>query len=646
MWDGYNSLVVWVPRSILEYTPCCWTHAAAAPVYRGLISLILTRSCLFSPSPSLAFPAIRPAHVPHRTAQNSGGGVRISMNPRSDSPMRFSLSPGRASNGRSPLTPTEKADRSAAAALSAKVSWDCAGTPPPLEGGGGGGGLRLPAGLFAGGRDGNDDEGSEERFDFSPTAAPGRQGFGDVGAEDLIVFAPDGPEGGPAEGAGAGSWPPDVSSREDQGGKAGRVSTSTGGGSRLDNPDARAERLSMVSVVGPGTLSDEEEEEEEEEGEEEGKSSFVAGSSARPGGECPPSPGLAVVPALGATAVPGGQEEPAGVVDPETAMAAGGGSPLPVDDGDEENAEQDSVLMEEIARMDEESILLEAESDLMAVAIDSNGDDNGDDADVSSRRGDDAHGAHEGNSSSLDDSGYAPDAETTPSPARVSDADADTPVIGSDGGDQQERAVMSDVGESAGATAAVTVTVKSTDGSGDAVVDPTDDDHSGYTPSAEEEQGEDGGGLPPREGQGAPAGTEAGAAGAAACAAAAAAVVDTAVRETLEDLTAGVAILVGDEQFLSCSEVLSELQSDAEGDCDKAAQDAADEDEEEEGPAVTDGEVGECLRTGEPVGRADFLAVLEKGGGSVDGPKSVGASFFFFFFKSPFRPTGRFCLPC
>lgn len=563
------------------------------------------------------------------------------MNPRYDSPGRFSLSPGRASNGRSPLTPTEKADRCAAAALSAKVSWDSAGTPPPLEG------LRLPQRLFAG-RD-DDDDGSEERFDGQPAAvaaAAGRGGFGegeDGAEDDGEVFVPDGGGGADVGRAGdggsvaaAGAWSLDIGCEEQQEEeeeeRVGRESTA---GCRLDdgdsdgdgdeNPRAKAERLSVVSIVGPGTLSDEEEEEEASfmTDLDLGEQSDVGRSAGQSGGYlCPPSParGAVVSAPAPASAVPaqeeaGPQQGAGGVVEPETAMTAGGIPPA--DDGDDagNDAEQDSVLMNEIARMDEESILLEAEGELMAVTIDSDDDDYDEDDDDDRNEADEvaaqegqkvlepeganpvAAAAGGGSRLSLDDSGYAPDVEeTTPSLAGVVDGDHEDKtgtisgnrggvISGDDSGDDRHAA----------ATAAPT---SSTDGrGGNADADATDDDdgadNSGYAPSEDEEEGEGGGSS--HWGQSAAAAADS-------AAAATAAVVDNAVRETLENLAAGVAILVGDEQFLSCSEVLSELQSDAGDGGSKTAEDAnrggmeeqEEEDEQEEDtPSLVDGEVGE-----------------------------------------------------
>ena len=55
-------------------------------------------------------------------------------------------------------------------------------------------------------------------------------------------------------------------------------------------------------------------------------------------------------------------------------------------DADEDEPEQDSVLMKEIARRDEESVLLDAESDVMAIVVDGDSID-GDEEDMDGRCG-------------------------------------------------------------------------------------------------------------------------------------------------------------------------------------------------------------------------------------------------------------------
>lgn len=564
--------------------------------------------------------------------------MRISMNPRYDSPGRFSLSPGRTSNGRSPLTPTEKADRSAAKALSAKVSWDCADTPPPLKGG-----LQLPQRLFAG-RDDEDDGGSEERFELSPAVAAGsgREGFG------------SGSVGGSSS---AGAWTLELSREEQEEENAGRVSAAGPLDDDDDGPKAKAKRLSLVSVVGAGTLSDDEGEGEgeEEEKEEGGEGVLVATDLGGQSGESPPSPEHAVAPTPAPDATPttitptvpaqkeaDPPQQGAGVVEPVTETGSST-PPRPVShDGDGDDAEQDSVLMNEIARMDEESILLEAESDLMGVevAIDSDGDENDDatdggdgydddDAEVTRKglRGDapTVDGADPdqagGSRSSLDDSGYAPDAENTPWLVGVDDGDE--AVAAEDGGERPEEESGLEDGNTAAVAAAEVATVaeatSSTDGQAgvdddndddDGAVDASEDDEkSGYAPSGEEEEGGGGQGHRglQRERQNTAGKTKDDAPAGTAAVVDDLAIIDSAVRETLENLTAGVAILVGDEQLLSCSEVLSELQSDA-GDCGRApensngcveqAEEEETEPQEEDGPPRDDKEVGES-QTGE-----------------------------------------------
>ena len=74
--------------------------------------------------------------------------MRLSLNPSSAPPGRFSLSPVRTSdNSRSSLIASGQADVSAASALSAKVSWDL--SPPPQD-------LRLPGRLFDSGEEENE----------------------------------------------------------------------------------------------------------------------------------------------------------------------------------------------------------------------------------------------------------------------------------------------------------------------------------------------------------------------------------------------------------------------------------------------------------------------------------------------------------
>ena len=74
--------------------------------------------------------------------------MRLSLNPSSPPPGRFSLSPVRTSdNSRSSLIASDQADVSAASALSAKVSWDL--SPPPQD-------LRLPGRLFDSGEEENE----------------------------------------------------------------------------------------------------------------------------------------------------------------------------------------------------------------------------------------------------------------------------------------------------------------------------------------------------------------------------------------------------------------------------------------------------------------------------------------------------------
>eukprot|EP00903_Cladosiphon_okamuranus_P014503 g13453.t1 len=541
----------------------------------------LEGGCRASVSPRLSGATLSPPRN-----RRSGGGVRISMNPRSDSPGRFSLSPGRAFNGRSPFTPTEKTDRADAS--------------PPLEGG-----LQLPQRLFAG-QDAGEDGGSEDRFELSPVVAAGprREGFGS---------------------GGAGAWAPDISRDEEEDEKV--VRGSAGGRGPLDDgddPKAKAERLSMVSVVGAGTLSNEEEEEEEAE-----EISFVAADYGKQSGGSPPSPEHAVVhiPALDATATPavpaqegeaGSPQQGAEVLEPTGSMPP---PPLGHDEDGEEGQEQDSVLMDDIARMDEQSVLLEGESDLMGagVAIDSDEDIDKDanaDADDGGDRHDDAEITREGkhvdpaadadsgrpggSRFSLDDSGYAPDAENTASSIEVVEGNGDEAVAVAGGEEGSEELPGESVLMNVKNTAEVGGTGEVVGVDDDDAGASEDEDKSGCVPSGEEggRAGEGRRGLQ-RDGQSA-AGEERAASDDAAAA------VEFAVRETVENLTAGVAILVGDEQFLSCSEVLSELQSDA-GDCDEAIEGNSEGGvvRQEDGPEggdipSRDGEVGESQTAAGP----------------------------------------------
>lgn len=250
----------------------------------------------------------RPPPSPRETIHSGRAGVRISLNPRHASPGRFALSPGRRSNGCSPLTPTAIADRSAAAALSAKVSWDATGPQPAPED------LQLPTRLFVGGGGENKGDsmscsGSEERFDGNPA-----EGF-DMGGKEVLLDAGWGESGGDA-----GKMVLDISHDDEQEEEGGGIRASfassefhearglsvdaspdfhdargaslVGRGFReasgmsmassayeeargvsLASPQetqAKAERLSAVSaIVGAGTLSDDEEEDDTEHEEEE-----------------------------------------------------------------------------------------------------------------------------------------------------------------------------------------------------------------------------------------------------------------------------------------------------------------------------------------------------------------------------------------
>ncbi|CAM9252521.1 unnamed protein product [Ectocarpus sp. 12 AP-2014] len=581
-------------------------------------------------------------------------GVRISLNPRYQSPGRFDLSPGRRSNGRSPLTPTAMADRSAAAALSAKVSWDATGGPLAPEG------LQLPTRLFVGGGeekkgDGMSCSGSEERFDGNPA-----EGF-DMGGKEGLLDAGWGESGGDAgkmvleisrddddddEGEEGGIRASFASSefhearglslvsrgfREDSGVSMASSDFEEAREVSLASPretQAKAERLSAVSaIVGAGTLSDDEEEdnteheeekvkgdedleENQEDGEEEeeekvdtkvrgdkdlaeevglkettdedpeqqedevGAKEEDEGANTSPSSsqactasaaECPPTPEFAIAIAPD-NATSEGQPDPQeqdGLLATVHVIADDEGSTSGA--MEEDDAAEISTVMNDIARMDEESILLDAETALMAISIDSG-------EDVAEAAGGRAR-------SSLDDSGYAPDAEMNPpSLAGVDDAapagpadDAD-PQLASERGSFDPASAGEEEGPSDVEGETATGDEQQVSASPVASDHDNDDFGCGYIPSGgeDEEQGRRRGG----ESIGG---------------------VDAAVRETLDNLAAGVAILAGGDEeecdeLLGCDEVLSELQSE-DGDTeagtigDTAREDSA----EEEGAASEDG---------------------------------------------------------
>ncbi|CAM9131754.1 unnamed protein product, partial [Scytosiphon promiscuus] len=224
-------------------------------------SLESFRASVSSSRMSLSLSPPGPADLSPERSGAGGGGIRLSLNPRHNSPGRFDLSPGRSSSGRSPLTPTEKADLSAAAALSAKVSWDCTSTPPAL------GALKLPQRLFDGDEaDGDlpDDGGadgvldcasSEERFDGNSAEGFGAQGGGGGmfvaergGSFGRGARASSGGDDGGGEGEGIAG-----SSREEGMGRGLRVSAS----GSCEDLEAKAQRLSVLSIVGAGSLSEE-----------------------------------------------------------------------------------------------------------------------------------------------------------------------------------------------------------------------------------------------------------------------------------------------------------------------------------------------------------------------------------------------------
>ncbi|CBJ26982.1 hypothetical protein Esi_0051_0072 [Ectocarpus siliculosus] len=618
-------------------------------------------------------------------------GVRISLNPRYESPGRFNLSPGRRSNGRSPLTPTAMADRSAAAALSAKVSWDATGPPPAPEG------LQLPTRLFVGGGEENKGDGiscsgSEERFDGNPA-----EGF-DMGGKEALLDAGWGESGGDAgkmvleisrdddddnEGEEGGIRASFASSefhearglslvsrgfREDSGVSMASSDYEEAREVSLASPQetqAKAERLSAVSaIVGAGTLSDDEEEddteqeekeeikgdedpaeevglteekqeeeevgvkekdenlkqeqeevgvkeeenqdpeqeeeeekvdtkvkggedlaegvgvmekdedpeqEEEEVGakeEDEGVNTSPSSSQActASAAECPPTPEFAIAIAPDSATSEGepNPQEQDGLSATVHIVADDEGSTSGAKEKDD--AAEISAVMDDIARMDEQSILLDAETALMAISIDS-----GDDV---------AEAAGGGARSSLDDSGYAPDAEMNP--PSLAGVDDDAPAGPARDADPQLAAERGSFDPASAGEEEGPSDVEGETATGDerrvlaspVASDHDDDDYGGgYVPSGGEDEEECG----RRRGGESTGG------------------VDAAVRETLDNLAAGVAILAGGDEeecdeLLGCDEVLSELQSE-DGDAGEGTVgDAAREDSaEEEGAASEDG---------------------------------------------------------
>ncbi|CAN0573845.1 unnamed protein product, partial [Ectocarpus sp. 12 AP-2014] len=192
---------------------------------------------------------------------------------------------------------------------------------------------------------------------------------------------------------------------------------------------------------------------------------------------------------------------------------------------EEDDAAEISTVMNDIARMDEESILLDAETALMAISIDSG-------EDVAEAAGGRAR-------SSLDDSGYAPDAEMNPpSLAGVDDAapagpadDAD-PQLASERGSFDPASAGEEEGPSDVEGETATGDEQQVSASPVASDHDNDDFGCGYIPSGgeDEEQGRRRGG----ESIGG---------------------VDAAVRETLDNLAAGVAILAGGDEE-ECDELL------------------------------------------------------------------------------------------
>ncbi|CAM9131830.1 unnamed protein product, partial [Scytosiphon promiscuus] len=250
-------------------------------------------------------------------------------------------------------------------------------------------------------------------------------------------------------------------------------------------------------------------------------------------------------------------------------------------DVDDDDAEaEDSAVMKEIARLDEESIILDAETALMAIAVDGHDLDEHEDSEEgeqgrgfaafeegSERVGADgaelcAAAAAEGERGSpprqSSDSGYAPDTEAVSAvaaargdaPASALEAAKTSPEVGAAELDGTSTAAVGEGEE--GEAAFFSLAAGGADGEPGASalppvgdVDDEDNNNGSYASSADGASSESGEWHETI----------------------AAAAVDMAVRATLADLTAGVAIVVGGEEedaFLTCSEVLSELQSDVE----------------------------------------------------------------------------------
>ncbi|CAN0244994.1 unnamed protein product, partial [Ectocarpus sp. 8 AP-2014] len=580
-------------------------------------------------------------------------GVRISLNPRYESPGRFDLSPGRRSNGRSPLTPTAMADRSAAAALSAKVSWDATGPPPASEG------LQLPTRLFVGGGEENKGDGvscsgSEERFDGNPAEgfdmggkeasldAGWGESVGDAGKMVLEISRNDDDDDDGEEGGIRASFASSefhearglslVSRgfREDSGVSMASSDYEEARQVSLASPQetqAKAERLSAVNtIVGAGTLSDDEEEddteqeeeeikrdedpaeeesqdseqeeeeekvdtkvkgdedlaeevgvmekdedpeqEEEEVGakeEDEGVNTSPSSSqacTAASAAECPPTPEFAIAIAPDSATSEGepNPQEQDGLSASVDIIADDEGSNSGAKEKDD--AAEISAVMNDIARMDEQSILLDTETALMAISIDS-----GDDV---------AEAAGGGARSSLDDSGYAPDAEMNP--PSLAGVDDDAPAGPADDADPQLAAERGSFDPASAGEEEGPSDVEEETATGDeqrVSASPVASDHDygdGYIPSGGEDEEE-------RRRRG---GESTGGVGAA-------------VRETLDNLAAGVAILVGGDEeecdeLLGCDEVLSELQSeDGDAGADTVGDAAREDGAEEEGAASEDG---------------------------------------------------------
>lgn len=118
--------------------------------------------------------------------------LRLALARMSNSPSRFSLSPGRRSEQRPSLTPTEEdAERNAAAALSAVAEWDS-----PMNGNEPLGLLQLPERLLEGGSDEEQEEEREENNKRNATQASAseRQSAhsASTGDHDMVAVSDEG----------------------------------------------------------------------------------------------------------------------------------------------------------------------------------------------------------------------------------------------------------------------------------------------------------------------------------------------------------------------------------------------------------------------------------------------------------------------